>query len=98
MKQLIACLLISGVHCKSFFKKPVLKKAITICVLVLSALFMQGQQDKMVMIKGVVVTQEGDPLPGVSIVVKGSSKGTSTKADGSFSFEVPANSVLLFSY
>ncbi|ADB40957.1 TonB-dependent receptor [Spirosoma linguale] len=41
------------------------------------------------------------PLPGVSIVVKGTTRGTSTNADGSFSLNIPdagGNMILSFSF
>ncbi|WP_333821061.1 TonB-dependent receptor [Ohtaekwangia sp.] len=42
-------------------------------------------------------TQE--PLPGVNILVKGTTRGTSTDSQGNFSIEVPdANSILVFSF
>ena len=47
------------------------------------------------------VTSEDSPagLPGVSIVVKGTTVGTSSDSDGAYSIEVPANSgTLTFSY
>ncbi len=51
-------------------------------------------------IKGMVKDEEtGEPLPGVSIVVKGSSVGTTTRIDGSFELNVPEEAqVLVFSY
>lgn len=54
--------------------------------------------DAQVNVKGVVTRQNGEPLSGVSIVVKGSDKGTVTQADGSFWIEAPSNSTLLFTY
>ncbi|GHV03780.1 SusC/RagA family TonB-linked outer membrane protein [Bacteroidia bacterium] len=50
-------------------------------------------------IKGTVVDAAGgEPLIGVSVVVKGSSGGTITDLDGGFGIDVPAGAVLLFSY
>lgn len=49
-------------------------------------------------VKGQVVDASGGGLPGVSIKVKGSNIGTSTDASGNYSFNFPANSVLVFSY
>lgn len=49
-------------------------------------------------IKGQVTDSKGQSLPGVSIKVKGSTVGTSTDANGNYSFDFPANSVLVFSY
>ncbi|MBL0741246.1 SusC/RagA family TonB-linked outer membrane protein [Chryseolinea lacunae] len=41
----------------------------------------------------------GDLLPGVNVVIKGSSTGTSTDADGKYSLSVPGNdAVLVFSF
>ena len=48
---------------------------------------------------GKVADEKGQPLPGVSVQVKGTGKGTSTAPDGSFSITVPEkNAVLVFSY
>lgn len=46
----------------------------------------------------VTSTEDGSPLPGVSITVKGSSKGTTTNIDGSYKISVPANSVIQASF
>lgn len=46
-------------------------------------------------ISGVVADEKGNPLPNVSVVVRGSTTGTSTKTDGSFSLSVPANATAL---
>lgn len=40
----------------------------------------------------------GTPLPGVSVVVKGTKIGTTTDADGHFQLSVPRNGVLVFSH
>ena len=49
--------------------------------------------------KGSVFDNTNAPLPGVSILVKGSSNGTATDFDGNFSIDgVPVSSVLVFSY
>lgn len=50
-------------------------------------------------VNGTVTDQEGDPLIGVNIQVKGSSKGTSTDFDGNFTLEdIDENAVLVISY
>jgi TonB-linked SusC/RagA family outer membrane protein len=50
-------------------------------------------------ITGTVLDENNIPLPGATIVVKGSSSGTSTDFDGNFTIEVPANeAILLVSY
>lgn len=48
--------------------------------------------------KGVVVDNEGEPLMGVSIMVKGTSNGCSTDLDGNFSINVAKGAVLNFTY
>lgn len=40
----------------------------------------------------------GDPLPGVNIVVKGTTTGTVTDVEGSYSIEAESTSTLVFSY
>jgi len=48
---------------------------------------------------GKVTDSSGAPLPGVTIVVKGSTKGTITDSDGQYSLTgVPGNATLLFSF
>lgn len=43
-------------------------------------------------------SEDGNPLPGVSIVEKGTTNGTVSDADGNFSINVGANPVLVFSF
>lgn len=54
------------------------------------------QQQKKV--SGKVVDENGESLPGVAIQVKGTPRGVTTDADGSFSIEVTESDVLIFSY
>jgi TonB-linked SusC/RagA family outer membrane protein len=50
-------------------------------------------------ITGKVVTAQGESLPGVTVVVKGTSNGTATDADGAFSLNVPETAgTLVFSF
>lgn len=48
-------------------------------------------------IKGKVTDEKGEPLSNVSVMVKGTTKGTSTNTNGEFSIEADAGSVLVFS-
>lgn len=48
-------------------------------------------------ITGRVLSENGDPLIGVSVTVKGSKLGTVTDVAGNFSLSVPDNAVLVFS-
>ena len=49
-------------------------------------------------ISGKVVDAKGVGLPGVTVLVKGTTNGASTGADGSFTIQAPENSVLVFSF
>lgn len=61
--------------------------------LLLTVTFGQGRT-----VTGKVTDEKGEPLPNVSIVVRGTNTGTATAADGTYSISVPANArVLVFS-
>lgn len=50
-------------------------------------------------VSGVVTSSDGSALPGVSVLVKGTSTGTSTDAEGKFAIAVPNdNSILVLSF
>ena len=46
----------------------------------------------------IVAADNGSPLPGVNIVIKGTSVGTTSNADGKFSLNVSNTDVLVFSF
>lgn len=46
----------------------------------------------------VTSSDDGAGLPGVSVQIKGSSRGTTTDANGNYKFNVPAGARLVFSY
>lgn len=54
----------------------------------------QQQQEKKT-IKGKVIDEQSVPLPGVSVIVKGTTTGAVTDIDGNFSIEVPNSTDLL---
>lgn len=50
-------------------------------------------------VKGKIVDEKGQALPGVSVLIKGTQRGTTTNAEGGFQLEVPSSSsILVFSY
>ena len=49
-------------------------------------------------ITGVVVDENGEPMPGVSVVIKGTTNGTVTDLDGKFTITAPIGSILVFSF
>lgn len=54
-------------------------------------LLFAGQSFAQKTITGRVTDDNGSPIPGASVVIKGSSKGAITKSDGSFIISVPDN-------
>lgn len=70
-------------------------RIILVMLCAFSALALQAQKN----VTGTVVDESGAGLPGVSILLKGTTKGTTTDIDGKFGISVPdENSVLRFSY
>ena len=50
-------------------------------------------------VSGKITNSSGDPLPGVSVIVKGTTTGTITDADGNYSLpNIPENAILQFSF
>ena len=50
-------------------------------------------------VSGVVTDTNSDPLPGVSVKIKGTTLGTATDASGAYSLQVPdGNAILVFSF
>ncbi|MCF8336127.1 MAG: SusC/RagA family TonB-linked outer membrane protein [Bacteroidales bacterium] len=55
-------------------------------------------EQQQVTVTGSVTDNQGNPLPGVNIVVEGTTTGTTTDMDGNYSIEVPADATLVFSF
>ncbi|PQJ69499.1 alpha-2-macroglobulin family protein [Polaribacter butkevichii] len=49
-------------------------------------------------ITGFIADENGEPLPGVSVIIKGTSFGTETDFDGNYSIKIKKGDVLIFSY
>lgn len=62
-------------------------------LLLLSSSFAIGQT-----ISGKVTASQGETLPGVSIVIKGTTKGTTTDKNGQYSIDARKNQTLIFSF
>lgn len=75
-------------------KKRIFKSLFSVVLMLFSvAAFAQ------VNVNGTVKSDTGELLPGVSIIIKGTSTGVVTNLDGNYSITVPdANSVLVFSF
>lgn len=77
-----------------------MRKILLVLVLILSSLTYGQAQDRTVSGR-VTATEDGSPLPGVNVVVKGTTTGTATDADGRYSLSIPAslaNGSLVFSF
>jgi TonB-linked SusC/RagA family outer membrane protein len=48
-------------------------------------------------VSGKITDANGKGIPGINLIVRGTTRGTVTKADGSFSLDAPANATLLVS-
>lgn len=66
-----------------------------VLLLVFTASFVQAQDTQ---VSGTILDETGMPLPGVSILLKGTTRGTTTDLDGKYSIAAPANGVLVFSF
>ncbi len=75
-------------------KQIYLKAGIWLFLLTLSThLFGQNIQ-----INGQITEESGEPIPGASVLVKGSTVGTAADLDGRYSLSASANSTLVFSF
>lgn len=74
-----------------------MKKNLLFSLLGVFMTFMVVAQNKKITGK-VTSSDDGSSLPGVSVQVKGTSKGTQTDVDGNYSLDVPANSTIVFSF
>lgn len=72
------------------------KHGIIILLLLLSS-FMATAQSGPRTVKGTVKDDMGEPLAGVTVLIKGTAKGVSTDLDGKYSIEAKEGDVLVFS-
>jgi TonB-dependent starch-binding outer membrane protein SusC len=70
-------------------------RSLCICFLLLSQLTVQAQSQ---LVRGKVRDASGQPLPGVNVVLKGTTFGTTTDSDGAFSIEAKSSDVLTISF
>ncbi|WP_418501826.1 SusC/RagA family TonB-linked outer membrane protein [Flagellimonas sp.] len=49
-------------------------------------------------VNGTITDPEGNPLPGVNIIIKGTNQGTMSDPDGKYAIRVQTNDILTFSY
>ncbi|SEM29313.1 TonB-linked outer membrane protein, SusC/RagA family [bacterium A37T11] len=63
--------------------------------LLFSANIARGQD---ITVSGKVTDAAGAPLPGVSVILKGTTRGTQTSESGNYTIKIPGNGTLSFSY
>ena len=49
-------------------------------------------------VQGTIVDEQGEPVIGASVLVKGTTTGTVTNIDGEFALSAPSNGTLVISY
>ena len=75
-------------------KKINLKKGLLFIILFSNIIYAQS-----ILVTGKVVDKQGQPLPGVTIQIEGTSSGTSTTFEGNYALKAnDKNDVLKFSY
>lgn len=73
-----------------FTDKPLQYEITSEHVIISKAPMLQEQVKEMQTVTGNVVDENGSPLPGVTVLLKGTSLGTATDANGKFTLQVPA--------
>jgi len=68
-------------------------------ILLMGTSVVMGQSNQRTVSGTVTSSDDGTPLPGVSIILKGTVRGVTTDFDGNYSIEVPnGDAILVFSY
>ena len=58
-----------------------------------------NEQSELIAVKGTVTDENGEPVPGVTVIIKGTNQGTATDVSGTYHLDqVPVNSTLVFSF
>jgi TonB-linked SusC/RagA family outer membrane protein len=73
-----------------------MKKSLIILNLLLSVSFLYGQ--KTIPVSGRVTDLKSEPIPGVSVLIKGTTQGTITDGRGNYNLQADAQATLLFSF
>ena len=55
-------------------------------------------EDFQITVTGTILDEAGIPLPGASVIIKGTQTGSVADFDGNYSIDAPSNSTLVFSY
>jgi TonB-linked SusC/RagA family outer membrane protein len=75
-----------------------MKSKINLLLIILVALISQAANSQKQAITGTVTDDAGLPLPGVNVLLRGTSTGTQTDFDGNFSISAATGEILVFSF
>lgn len=78
--------------------KWVKRKTALLLLLVIGLQINLLAQEQIITVKGTMKDNDGKPLPGVTVVIKGTSKGTVTDVNGNYSINAPLGSTLVISF
>jgi hypothetical protein len=78
-------------------KKPVLFRSLffatILSIFAIGAVLAQGS-----VVRGTVTSADGEPIPGASVLIKGTGLGVAADIDGKYTIEVPSNATLVVSF
>ena len=80
-------------HMRKFYR--CLIRSATVLTMVMVALSASAQKK---VVTGTVTDPQGSPIPGVNVIIKGTTTGTATDAGGDYSIEASETDVLQFSF
>ena len=66
------------------------------CLLLLALCLCVSAQAQTLTVQGTVTSPDRNPLPGTSVMVKGTTRGTTADAQGHYSFEAAVGDTLVF--
>lgn len=73
--------------------RNILKNGLALIIVMMSSLALHAQDRR---VTGIVMGTDGKPLPGVSVIISGTSKGVTTDGNGKYAIRATKDDVLLF--
>lgn len=74
-------------------------KVLSLLVCAFGLMFVTSAMAQDVTVSGIVVSaDDGEPLPGVTVMLQGTSRGTATGPEGTYEINAPSDGVLTFSF
>lgn len=73
--------------------KNILKKGLAVVIVLLCAFNVHAQDRR---VTGIVVGTDGKPLPGVSVIISGTSNGVTTDGNGKYAIRTTKDDILIF--